>query len=142
MSFLSHKTALLIFLAMAPSSLADMGQAEFVAYNAPGCDNNGYYQNLGVALGYPDCSVLQDFDDPNYNKTANAGALDIYWGIPDPDPGCNFFIREPHTTVDSPGCGTVVEFVSKSGCYHVPVTTPFELNWVCNIHGTSQTAID
>jgi hypothetical protein len=140
MTSLSPRSTLFIVLAMASSSVADMTQASFIAYNAPGCDDNDYYQNLGAGQGYPDCGVLQVFDGENYNTTPNAGELDVYWGIPDPDPGCTFFIREPHTTVDSPGCGTVVESVTQAGCYHVPLTAPFELSWVCDTTIASEAA--
>lgn len=115
-------------IALLAPAMADMAGQTINAYNSPGCSEANYYIPFDVGSGYPSCTT-NDFSDPNFNQTSGGG-YSIYFGVPQPDEGCKYFIRAP-ADVSNPGCGDVIGSFSNAICYLVDLQPPFDLNFCC-----------
>lgn len=62
---------------------------------------------------------------PNAAAKNGAGGWDVWWNVPQPDPGCHVILTQPYTTdkgsYDAALSGNVILSTAHGGCYYAHV---------------------
>ena len=74
-------------------TVADLSGVAINAFNSAGCSEGNYFTPFSLGSGYPSCT--QNYLSDSSYTTTPGGSYNIYWGVPQPDPGCKVFIRAP-----------------------------------------------